>query len=179
MLPNRGLKGQQTGMTIAKREDATAIETKAPNALRVSRRLEGITVIDQEGFFLLPAAKITPFQPVVYTRLLDGSVGYRARQSDLPVYIVPKIDRLILQGIVECDDLPTFSLADPLRYTLRFAQIREAPRINWRQELLRAWLRRDPTSFNRRNRDRECIVVELQPLKLIRKPHTRCSSVSC
>jgi hypothetical protein len=45
-----------------------------PNALRVSRRLEGTTCIDQERIFVLLDAKIALIQPVGCTRLLDRAL---------------------------------------------------------------------------------------------------------
>jgi len=51
------------------------VDAPPSNGLRVSRRLERITLIDREGFFLLPAAKIAPIQPVGYTRLLGGTAA--------------------------------------------------------------------------------------------------------
>ena len=82
-----------------------------PNALRVSRRLEGITSIDREGVFLLPAAKMAPIQPVGYTRLLGllrvlsnalyfrMSFSYVAKLG-LEAVILPETSEVILRPFV-------------------------------------------------------------------------------
>jgi hypothetical protein len=43
---------------------------KPPNGLRISRRLERMTLIDREGVLSLLDAKIAPIQLVGYMRLL-------------------------------------------------------------------------------------------------------------
>src|SRR5215213_11777066 len=56
----------------------------------------------------------------------------------------------------------------------RFAWVfREAPRINGCQELIRVWVRRDPTAFNRRNCDAERVLLEPQLIELVSKPQCR------
>jgi hypothetical protein len=45
-------------------------EEERPNALRVSRRLERMILIDRESTLAAPEAKMAPIQPVGYIRLL-------------------------------------------------------------------------------------------------------------
>ena len=72
------------GIEQMNEQDANSTERGASNALRVSRRLEGITFIDQDGFFLHLDAKIALIQPVGCTRLLGRRLlAHGARSGDV------------------------------------------------------------------------------------------------
>jgi hypothetical protein len=52
-----------------------------PNGLRISRRLECTTLIDRKTSFLLLDAKMAPIQPVGYSAVLCGSLGWQLRET--------------------------------------------------------------------------------------------------